>query len=79
VHRCSFVQNDILGWACLQATCFLDKRKRHSRTRTQKLDFMKERSTETGRAVNTHPKSIRLDQSKFFMIVCKKSINKNRV
>jgi len=42
------------------------QRKRHSRTRTRKLDFMKERSTEAGTELNTHPNSICLGQSLSF-------------
>jgi len=45
-------ENNIFGWVCLQATCFLDKEKK-ARTGTQILDFTKEGGTETSRVVNT--------------------------
>jgi hypothetical protein len=79
VHRCSFVRKDIVGWACLQATCFLDKGD-IPELGLKNLDFLKERSIEAGTAVNRHPNnSICLGQSsKFFKTVCKTSINKKR-
>jgi len=66
-----------LGWAFLQATCFLEKG-RDSRSGTQILDFLEERGIET-EWWTYHNGNLSWSVFKFFVFVCEVSVNENGV
>ena len=70
----------IFGQSGLQATCFLDKRRGIPELGLEIWTLRRIQGFETSKGVSTHPTSICVGQSfKFFMIVCKISINTKSV